>query len=59
MAVAVGLEGDPLGWKVLGLVASPSVVSTSVTIGVVGATGVDITGISFTFLPEASGEGSI
>ena len=54
-----GLEGDQLGRKVLGLLVSVSIVSASVTIGVVGATGVDVTGTSFSFLPETSGEVSI
>ena len=39
VAVAVGLEGDPLGRKVLGLLVSPSVVSVSV-IGVEETTGI-------------------
>ena len=39
IAVTVGLEGDPLGRKVLGLLVSPSVVSVSV-IGVEETTGI-------------------
>ena len=59
MAVAVGLEGDPLGRKVLGLLVSVSVVSASGTTGVVGATDIDVTGTSFSFLPQTSDEVSI
>ena len=59
MAVAVGLEGEPLGRKVLGLPVSVSVVSALVTTGVVGATEVDITGTSFSFLPQTTDEVSI
>ena len=59
MAVAVGLEGDPLGRKVLGLIVSVSVVPASGTTGVVGATEVDVTGTSFSFLPQTSDEVSI
>ena len=40
VAVTVGLEGDPLGRKVLGLLVSASVVSASVTIWVAEVTGI-------------------
>ena len=49
VAVAVGLEGDPLGRKVLGLLVSPSVVSVS--IGVEETTGVFMCSV---FPPETS-----
>ena len=54
MAVAVGLEGDPLGRKFVGLLVSVSVVSASGTTGVVVTTEVDVTGTSFSFLPQTS-----
>ena len=47
----VGLEGDSLGRKVLGLLVSASVVSVSVTTGVAEVMGI----LRFsTFPPEAS-----
>ena len=52
VAVVVGLEGDPLGRKVLGLLVS--VVSASGTTGVVVTTEVNVTGTSFSFLPQTS-----
>ena len=54
VAVAVGLQGDPLGGKVLGLLISASIVSASGTTGVVVRTEVDVTGTSFLFLPQTS-----
>ena len=54
MAVAVGLEGDPLNRKVLELLVSVSVVSASGTTGVVVTTEVDVTGTSFSSLPQTS-----
>ena len=48
VAVAVGLEGDPFGRKVLGLLVLPSVVSVS--IGVEETTGI----FSGAFPPETS-----
>ena len=54
MAVAVGLGGDPLGKKGLGLLVSGSVVSASGTTGEVVTTEVDVTGTSFSFLPQTS-----
>ena len=50
VAVAVGLEGDPLGKKVLGLLVSVSVASASGISGVIGI----LEGIatSFSFLPD-------
>ena len=54
VAVAVGLEGDQLGKKVLGLLVSVSVVSASGTSRVAGAIGV--TGTFFSFIPQTSDE---
>ena len=45
VAVAVGLEGDPLGRKDLGLLVS--IVSASGPTEVVSTTGVDVAGTSF------------
>ena len=50
VAVAVGLGGDPLGKKGLGLLASVSVASVSGMSGVVGI--LEAIGISFSFLSD-------
>ena len=52
--VAVGLGGDPLGKKVLGLWVSVSVVSASGTTGVASTTEIDVAGTSFSFLSQTS-----